>query len=370
MKLREFFKKYLPLWVLISLGALAVSLILYTVALYVTPLADFLTNRVAVLIRLLMSALTYILPFSLFELVIILLLPLFVLLVILVVRDKGGAASRVRTLFSLLGVIGILYSGYILVMATAYRTTPLADHLGIEDSADIEKEDLYATTRFVVENINALADEVDRKDGLSYMPYTLDELSHKICASYDAVREEYPFFLNFESRAKPVLFSGVMSDMGITGIYTYFTGEANVNTEYPDFTLAFVTAHELAHQRGIMRENEANLMAYLVTTSSPDAFIRYSGYLYMYQYLANALYSTDKELYSEVRAVISEDAIADIAAANAITKAHSDSLLNKIFDSLNDVYLKSNGTPGTVSYGYVVRLAVAYHKANSDIGAN
>jgi hypothetical protein len=111
-----------------------------------------------------------------------------------------------------------------------------------------------------------------------------------------------------------------------------------------------------------MRENEANFMAYLATTTSSDDYLRYSGYLYMYQYLASALYSTDKEMYKEVRSRINELAIADISAANAITKAHADSLLNKIFDSLNDAYLKSNGTPGTISYGYVVRLAVAYHK--------
>lgn len=361
MKLRDFLKKYVPTLVWVSLGILAVSIILYLVAIYSPTFADLVTGSVGFLLRLVMSLVSHLIPISLFEMILILLIPTVILVVVLVVRDKRGAAARVRTAFSLLAVVGIVYSGYILVMAVAYRTTPLSDHLGIAENADITPEELYDTTLAVVDRVNELSGEIEREDGISRMPYSLDELSHRISLAYDTVRSEHPFFTNFASRVKPVIFSGVMSDMGITGIYTYFTGEANVNVEYPDFSVAFVTAHEMAHQRGIMRENEANFMAYLATTSSTDPFIQYSGYLYMYQYLANALYRTDKDLYRDIQGRIDEAAIRDIAASSEITAAHKDSLLNKIFDALNDAYLKSNGTPGTVSYGYVVRLAVAYH---------
>ena len=88
-----------------------------------------------------------------------------------------------------------------------------------------------------------------------------------------------------------------MSDLQISGIYSFFTGEANVNVEYPDYCLPFTAAHELSHQRGICRENEANFVAFLVCIGSEDDYIRYSGYLNVYEYLASALYRADKELY-------------------------------------------------------------------------
>lgn len=364
MKFKEALKTIIRPAFWVALGLLLLSLVLYLFAIISPGFADFLTGSLGLLIRLVMSFLSGIFSFSLFETILLLLVPAIVLVVVLVLRDKRGAAARIRTLLSLLSVLGIIYSGYILVMAAAYRTTALSDRLGIEES-EVESAELYDATIYVIERINELSDEVERSDGISRMPYSMDELSRKISAAYGTVQAEYPFFINFESRAKPVRFSPVMSDMGITGIYTYFTGEANINVEYPDFAVAFVVAHEFAHQRGIMRENEANFMAYLVTISSPDVFIRYSGYLYMYQYLINALYRTDKTLYRDAASRIDENALFDLRASSEITSKHQDSLLNKIVEALNDAYLKSNGTPGTVSYSYVVRLAVAYHAKNS-----
>ena len=152
-----------------------------------------------------------------------------------------------------------------------------------------------------------------------------------------------------------------MSDMGITGIYSYFTGEANINMSYPDYNLPYVVAHEFAHQRGFARENEANFVAYLVCIFSDDPYIQYGGYLSMYEYLSSALYRTDKELYSTVLSELNLNARADIAASSAVTIAHRDSFLNKLMDRVNDTYLKANGTEGVISYSYVVRLAVAYY---------
>jgi hypothetical protein len=173
---------------------------------------------------------------------------------------------------------------------------------------------------------------------------------------------EYSLLTNYHSRVKPVYFSTVMSDLGISGIYSFFTGEANVNVEYPDYCLPFTSAHELAHQRGICRENEANFVAFLVCISSDDDYIRYSGYLGMYEYLASALYRTDTDLYNEALKSVPKAAIYDMIASSKVYEQHKDSPLGRINERLNDAYLKANGTEGVVSYGYVVRLAVGYYK--------
>ena len=364
MKLIKRIKRLVPIWVLIVIGLVLALILLTLLSRSYRPLADFINTYAATPIRALTSALTFLLPFSLFELILLLLLPSVVLLIVLVVRDKAAWDVKFRRIFAALGVIGILYSGYLTVMAIPYNTTPLADRLGISEDENIEREELYLATVTVRDRVNELSARIPRYGAESEMPYTPNEASRLISLAYEAVREEHPFFYNFESRAKRVFFSDLMSDMGIGGIYTYFTGEANVNTSYPDYCYVFTVAHEFAHQRGINRENEANFMAFFVLSRSGDTYLEYSAYLNLYEYLASALYSLDKELYREVNAVLAPEARADSAAASAVTRKHRDSPLYKLMNRVNDAYLKSNGTDGVVSYGYVVRLAVGYIQEN------
>ncbi len=357
----EFIKKNVPTATVLSVAAFATVLVLFILSLNSPQFADFVNNTLGTTVRAVMAAVSHIIPFSIFEAILLLLLPLSILLVVFLLKDKRSRVERIRTVFFALAIVGFMLSGYILVMSSAYHTTPLYKKIGIEDM-ETTTEDVYEVTKSLVVEINSLADNLPREDGVAKSGKTIYELSEEISKSYETVRKTHPIFHNFPSRAKPIALSGIMSDMGITGIYTYFTGEANVNIEYPDYYLAFVAAHEFAHQRGIMREDEANFMAYLATTSSTDEFLRYSGNLYMYIYMANALYSADKDLYTELAAELSDNAKADIRASNAVTIAHEDSFLGVIFDKINDIYLKSNGTAGVVSYSYVVKLVTAYNK--------
>ena len=68
-----------------------------------------------------------------------------------------------------------------------------------------------------------------------------------------------------------------MSYTEITDIYT-LTMEANVNVDVPDYT-PFTMCHEMAHQRGFMREDEANYR-YLVGMSSDNVELMYSSTMY------------------------------------------------------------------------------------------
>lgn len=77
---------------------------------------------------------------------------------------------------------------------------------------------------------------------------------------------------------KPSHFSGLLTRLGISGFYFPFTGEPHYNAEAPNFQMPFSAAHEMAHQRGVARESEANFVAYLVCVNSRDPSIRYAGY--------------------------------------------------------------------------------------------
>ncbi len=67
------------------------------------------------------------------------------------------------------------------------------------------------------------------------------------------------------------MYSYLGNYLGFTGYYNPFTGEAQVNTTVPLFVQPFTTCHEIGHQLGYAKENEANFAGYLAAKSSPDA---------------------------------------------------------------------------------------------------
>ena len=54
-----------------------------------------------------------------------------------------------------------------------------------------------------------------------------------------------------------------MSYADIAGMYFPFTVESNINADGPFFTIPATMGHEMAHQCGFMREDEANFIGYL-----------------------------------------------------------------------------------------------------------
>ena len=196
----------------------------------------------------------------------------------------------------------------------------------------------------------------------SMMPYTLSEMNDKLIEAYDVLSHRYDAVRSFYSKVKPVALSEGMSYTHITGVYTFFTGESNLNVNFPDYTLPYTAAHELAHQRGFAREDEANLIAFLACDASSDPYIRYSGYVGMYQYVMSALYRASKDLYREVYLMGEESLRREQTAYAEFFKKYEKSKVGEVSGAINNSYLQSQGTVGTKSYGMVVDLVVAYFR--------
>ena len=322
--------------------------------------ADRVNSGIAQGVRRFMATLTAPLDFSIFECLVIALIFLAPIIIFFGVRCFLRREGRLRFVSSILSRVLLLVSGNTLCLGFGYRTTTLRENLGIE-YIDITEDRLAESLIYVRDQLNLLSENIEYKADGTSVGYTLTETSEKLCQSFDALSKEYKFFDNFDSRVKPVENGAAMTYLGISGIYTYYTGESNVNTAFPIAEMTFVAAHELSHQRGIMRENEANFMAYLVTTTSDDLYVNYSGYLSMYQYLASALYRTNPDRYREINKSLASGPRGDIAEINRVVIAYGDTFIADISSFINDIFLKSNGTAGVVTYGEVVKLAVAYY---------
>jgi hypothetical protein len=195
------------------------------------------------------------------------------------------------------------------------------------------------------------------------MPYDYNTLVKKVNDAYEAYAAEADYVGHFDSYAKPMAISQVFTYTHISGIYTFMTGEVNINTNYPDFVRPFTVAHEFSHQRGIAKEDEANFVAYLVCIGSEDAFVQYSGYVSLLQYVTDALYEADKKMYEAFYThTMHPRVVKEFRAYSKFFEPYRSSAASEIAGAVNDTFLNSQGqTEGRASYGLVVDLAVAYY---------
>ena len=353
----------LPLAVKIIYLIAAACIPLYVVFLFSTRFSDFFNRYISSVFRAALAKLTGWIPFSLAEFALIL-IPLWVFLITKLIMKKYGETLRemLSAVVCIFSVLAIVFSTFTLGFASAYRGSTLDKKLGLEQ-AEVSADELYDTAIILADLVSEESKNiVYGRDGFSVMPYGYSEMNDKLIAAYDTVCNKYSFVQRLDSNLKPVMLSEAMSYTHITGVYTFFTGEANINVAFPDYTIPFTAAHELSHQRGIARENEANFMAFLVCINSDDAYIRYCAYLNMYEYVLSALGSADATLYTSARYSIPQAVNQELIAYSDFYDKYRNSTASEVSETVNDTFLKLHGTEGTRSYGMVVDLAVAYFK--------
>lgn len=354
----------LPLPCKIIYLLLLLSLPLYLGFLLSDGFADGFNQTVGHTARLLLSLPSSLLPFSLSEALLLLLPVLLIAACVLGYRKYCASWKHVLVyvgiLASSLAVILILF---VWSFAAGYYAPTLDKKLKLE-RAPVTKEELSATADLLARELDALSPHtVANESGETVMPYSYGEMNEKLLSAYEKASEKYQIFSSFSSRVKPVMLSEPMSYTHITGVYTFFTGEANINVNFPDYTIPYTAAHELAHQRGIAREDEANFAAYLVCMESDDVYIRYSGVLNLYEYVLSALRSCDAEAYRAAYLSLPASVRAEEAAYSKFFEKYRDNVAATVTQATNDTYLKSQGSEaGTRSYNMVVDLAVALYR--------
>ena len=189
-----------------------------------------------------------------------------------------------------------------------------------------------------------------------------DEILARGPEVYENVAREYPFLaLEGQTAAKPIFFSRLQSRLGFTGVYFPFTGEANVNVDAPVCLLPATVAHEMAHQRMVASEQEANFVGILAAVTSGDPVYQYSGYLMGLIQLCNALAPVDRAAWQDIVQRYFTQELADDWNANNAYWAALASPMEDAAEQVYDSFLKGNGQElGMRSYGACVDLLAAY----------
>lgn len=358
------FWNLLPLFARITFCLAACSLLILILCIFNVAFADFFNLHISPVFRAALGYLTSPLPFSLAESIIITLPVTAVAAMIVCTRRALQSRRQFWSCVSCLtGVLCLIFSLFVLTLGCGYHGNTVDYHLGLKRT-DVTSEELAQTARYLQSKAEAELEEISFLYGSSsVMPFSLDELNDKLISAYDKVACEYDFIPHLYTGVKGIMLSRPMAYTHISGVYTFFTGEANVNLYFPDYTIPYTAAHEMSHQRGVAKEDEANFMAFLVCTQSDDPYVRYSGYMNLYEYVLNALHSADQKAYAAVYYEADPLIRQEMRAYSVFYNTIRDSVASEISGAVNNTYLIMQGqTAGSRSYGMVVDLAVAYFR--------
>ncbi|RNC28541.1 MAG: hypothetical protein AWM53_01521 [Candidatus Dichloromethanomonas elyunquensis] len=315
-----------------------------------------------------LSRVTGFVPFSLAELIVwafvisVFLLFLQAIIVSLRARSsqrnqkKGGLLLR---MIGLLVLLGIVYFGFILVWGINYNRLPFAEIAGFKVDGYPEKDLEQLCEKLVVKANRLRINLPENEQGIIKIEGGFQEIRMTAPQGYAKAALIYPELGGIFGQPKPVFFSKLMSYTGISGIYFPFTGEANVNTDIPDPILPAATCHEMAHQRGFAREDEANYLAWVACSCSTVPQFQYSGTLFALIYAMNALYENDPIQAAQINNKYGPGLRRDFRAISQYWKQY-EGKVEEFTSDVNDTYLKSNWQrEGVESYGRMVDLLLA-----------
>lgn len=255
-----------------------------------------------------------------------------------------------------------IYFAYIMLWGLNYDRQPFSIIAGIEVRPSSTAE-LAALCSDLINRTNAARLQVQEDaNGVMRLNDSTKSALRRASLGYQAIARTYPVLGGHYGRPKFVVSSGLWSYTGTAGLYFPWTGEANVNTAMPAAEIPAAATHEMAHQRGFAREDEANYIAYLVCEAHPDADYRYSGLFSALTESLYALYQRDPAQYTELVKGLSDGVKRDLQREADFWQRY-EGVVADATDHINDTYLKSNGqTDGVQSYGRMVDLLLAEYR--------
>ena len=309
---------------------------------------------VAPFFRLPLTFLSSLFPFSLFESAVgiaIILAPFFVWAVF-------KKRYRTKVLKTLLIFFIFVFLAFVFVFEASYYRKPIDETVGLK-KAEMSADTVASSLRKVLREADELDIHFTPSEPTS-LPMSFGELSRELDRAAEKVAEKYGYLQKIGGRAKPLAFGELLAYTGISGLYSFFTGEANINTAFADYSLPFTVAHELSHLRGVGHENEAEFSALLICLESDEPYIRYSAYSQAAITLSNLLYEYDEKLFYEVLDEYPTVLFSDVYFSSKSYEKYSSTPIDEISSAINDTYLKLNGDEGVVSYSLAAELYVAY----------
>lgn len=244
----------------------------------------------------------------------------------------------------------------------------------VKATEDYTVEELATLRDFVVTKVNQYAKMMERdENGLVVYEGNMEQ---EAIMAMNNLGQSYPQLAGFYTTPKKIAASEFLSQQYMKGYYFPFSMEANYNDVMYIMSKPATMCHELAHTKGFIYEDEANLIAFLACLHSDDIVFQYSGYLSVLTYIDNdfiasidqntAVYNSHVKISPQVkkdRVFLTEDAWTKVEKKAVInTKT-----VKKASNTFTNTTLILNGIEqGSASYGEVVGLLMDYYMCMED----
>ena len=354
--------------VIIMLFVLLASFIVSAAALISSDFAEYYSRTAGRFLRMVLAKITGIFPFSVAETLfaaVILLLIYSVVRMIYEAFKRIDYEKRYEPKFNRAAVFCMMLalSLYNFSFSPCNRRYTAAENFGLERGG-LTSQQLFDCLVIVQDELYEILEEADIRalpTGSSVMPYSFEECNAVLNGIYRNASEKYPFIDGFSSKVKAVALSELMTHTHISGIYTPYTGEVNINTNYPDYVKVFSMGHEMAHQRGIAREDDANFVAFVLMYESDDDYMRYCALTELFAYLSDALYLADYELFEAAVMLCDDRILYEMIGFTDFFRPYQSSAAATVSNAINDTSIKLRGDKnGAQSYDMMIELAAAY----------
>jgi hypothetical protein len=238
-----------------------------------------------------------------------------------------------------------------------YYRPPAADLLALSDTTYTIKN-VDSVAALIIDSANAIRAKLNTAD----LHQNNNAIYQNAVNAVNQLAGTSPKFKAISPRVKPSLFSYLLNYMGTSGYYNPFTSEAQLNYQMPVFDKPFVACHEMGHQTGWAREDEANFAGYIAGTNAKDPLLRYSSYYAGIEEFMRYLRRRDTSAHHALRLRISPLVLQDFKTDSAYwTKYEGGAeVVSGIFF---DKFLKANNQPhGLRTYNRMILLTMAYYR--------
>lgn len=291
-------------------------------------------------------------PISLTEIFAVSSVIILIVLIVLIIKDlrKKSFLKAINKATTIIVAFATFFACFYSTMQLQYNRAPVPIPL---HEGEFNKNEFYDIVKHFEDDYIDCASKLKFKEsGDVISPYSLQNINELLKKEYKRLDDPKfnNYFAPFSTNVKPMMSSAIYSELQITGLTFGALGEANINTCAPMAGIPMTMAHEMAHVKGVMRENDANLVAIYLLLTSEDYFLRFSGYFWSFYRLFDLVYYTDDpNNYLELESKIPYEIRKNDYYNYKYWKDHD--LLGKIGDFFNNLYLKSSGTSeGTDSY--------------------
>jgi len=337
---------------------LALTLAIFVFGLYPQAVESYYSEFIFPVISKVQRSIASFFPFAIGDLLYALLI-IYVIKEIVIFISKTKKDRDIYLVFALRGLnfLLIIYISFKLLWGLNYARPQINQQLQISKQP-YQKEQLLQLSSFFINKLEKLGNAI----GNTAANYTIEELQDRSATSYNSLAVKQPLFEYQYHAVKPAVSGWLTSKLGIEGYYNPLSGEANINTKLPEFVLPFVVCHEIAHQLGVAREDEANLAGYLAAIHSEDIHFQYSAYYNMLRYVLFEVRMKYPEDYNVLITQIPQHVMDNFKEEREFWAKYNGSMsvyMGKTFDKILKL---NNQQKGINSYQDIVLWLVNYHQ--------